>query len=449
MEKEYKRILEDLPEELSEEETAEETTEEITEEAPEASQEAPEDVPEEIHKSYNAMNIAILAALLLVAALLGVIIINQVFFKNSAPDEKDNGDTYGASDEENGDIFAEETDDIPAERDSFNFSEGLDENGFFEGVRALDYIEMFDYEALPIPNDIHYVSEDIIRDEMEHFLNFFPIIGQITDRAVADGDTVNIDYVGSVDGVEFERGSTEGMGATVTIGVTNYIDGFLEQLIGGMPGETINVQVTFPEFYPNNPDLEGKKALFVTTINYIETTTYPELTDEFVLENLFEYFGWSTVEELRLGLITQQRENAVRDYIHQYLTTEVKYSSVPEKLIERHENMMLNEFYGYSEMYGMALEEMLGFEDVSSVDELLAKYKSINTERALFYLIIQAVAEDAGITAGEDDLKAYFTENVGISDYSMYQAEYGLPFLKQAVLLQMVLDFIFENAVLV
>ena len=85
---------------------------------------------------------------------------------------------------------------------------------------------------------------------------------------VEDGDTVNIDYVGSIDGVEFDGGSTNGQGTDLTIGSGLYIDDFEEQLIGSHPGDTVDVNVTFPEDY-SSQDLQGKDALFVVTINGI------------------------------------------------------------------------------------------------------------------------------------------------------------------------------------
>lgn len=90
-----------------------------------------------------------------------------------------------------------------------------------------------------------------------------------TSLTVEDGDTVNIDYVGSVDGVEFEGGSTQGQGTDLVIGSGSYIDDFEEQLIGAHPGDEVNVYATFPDPYNNNPDLSGKEALFEVTINGI------------------------------------------------------------------------------------------------------------------------------------------------------------------------------------
>ena len=92
-----------------------------------------------------------------------------------------------------------------------------------------------------------------------------------TSLVVEDGDTVNIDYVGTVDGVEFSGGNTQGNGADLAIGSHTYIDDFEEQLIGHNVGETVEVIVTFPEDY-GKEDLNGKEAVFETTINGIYKT---------------------------------------------------------------------------------------------------------------------------------------------------------------------------------
>lgn len=85
---------------------------------------------------------------------------------------------------------------------------------------------------------------------------------------VEDGDTVNIDYVGSIDGVEFDGGNTQGNGTELTIGSGRYIDDFEEQLIGAHPGDEVEVTVTFPDDYGND-ELNGKEAVFDVTVNGI------------------------------------------------------------------------------------------------------------------------------------------------------------------------------------
>ncbi|MDR3305403.1 MAG: FKBP-type peptidyl-prolyl cis-trans isomerase, partial [Clostridiales Family XIII bacterium] len=222
---------------------------------------------------------------------------------------------------------------------AFSYSEGIDENGFWEDINALDYVEIFNYQSLSIPSDAYQISDGDLQSAIDTLLaNYAPEEKQVMDRAVADGDKVNIDYVGSVDGVEFEGGSTGGEGADVTAGDTDYIDDFLTQIIGHMPGETINVEVTFPDVYESNPDLAGKDAVFVTTINYIAETV---LTDEFVEENLSGEYGWKTVREMEDGEREELKKAAIENYIKEYMQSDVTVSSVPDKLTEYQEASML------------------------------------------------------------------------------------------------------------
>ena len=95
-----------------------------------------------------------------------------------------------------------------------------------------------------------------------------PVLSTDNSLTIENGDTVNIDYVGTVDGVEFDGGSTNGAGADLTIGSGRYIDDFEEQLIGSHPGDTVEVNVTFPEDY-GNEELSGKDAVFEVVINGI------------------------------------------------------------------------------------------------------------------------------------------------------------------------------------
>ena len=89
-----------------------------------------------------------------------------------------------------------------------------------------------------------------------------------TSLTVENGDTVNIDYVGTIDGIEFEGGNTQGAGTQLTIGSGTYIDNFEEQLIGAHPGDTVQVNVTFPEDY-GNEEVNGKDAVFEVVVNGI------------------------------------------------------------------------------------------------------------------------------------------------------------------------------------
>jgi trigger factor len=368
-----------------------------------------------------------------------------------APDTNGDAQTPPVTNENNTNDIPGSNTDIIDDADRFFHSEGIDENGFWIGITALDYIELFDYMAIEIPTDIHYISDAILQNEINEILMghgvFLPIV-QVHDRTVINGDTINIDFVGSIDGVEFDGGNTHGMGTEVTIGVTSYIDDFLEQLIGHNPGDVVNVEVTFPDFYPGNPDLENKEALFITSINFI--VEHEEVTDVIIAENFSQMYDWNTVDEMKNELITYMQSSAIRQFIQSFLATEVSVRSIPEELIIYQERAMIGSYQEYADMYEVDFDEFLQtFVGVSNLEELLeASYES-NAEAAMFHLVIQAIAEDASISVSEEDMVRIFTEQVGTSDYMIYEEQLGLPFLKQFVLIELVMELLVKNAVLI
>jgi trigger factor len=331
---------------------------------------------------------------------------------------------------------------------SFSYSRGIDENGFWEGVTAVNYVELYDYNAFPIPSTVHTISDSAVQDEITAILGNYATTEQIINEAVADGDTVNIDYIGSVDGVEFDGGSTGGAGTEVTIGVTSYIDDFLEQLIGHYPGDTFDVNVTFPEDYGVD-NLNGKDAVFVTTVNYIVKTVTPEFDDAFVADNLALDYGYTTVSEIRDSLYADLQKTAIQNYIYEHLTTTVAVTEIPETLIEYQQNVMLQYYQEYADSYGVSLDEFLAdYVGVESADELVEANSESNRQSAQYSLVIQAIAEDAKISVTNEDVANYFESQTGSPDYSEYEESYGLPYLKQAVLSQSVMDYLSGHTVL-
>ena len=334
------------------------------------------------------------------------------------------------------------------------YSKGIDENGFWKGIKALDYIKDFEYEGIAIPSEVYEVTEERLQYQIDTLMSGYIARNKITDRAIADGDTVNIDYEGKVDGVVFEGGSTMEVGVDVIIGKTNderdaqdtlsFLDGFLEELIGHMPGETMNIEVTFPDDYYEE-QLRGKTAVFTTTINYI--VEREELTDAFVAEHLSESDGWTTIEEMREGMRAQIQKNLVQQYIMQYLATKVSTKSVPDSLIKYQEKILMNDNQELADYNGIELEEYLKtVEGFSGIEECMEEAQDSLIENATYTLVVQAVAEDVGISVTDEDIENYFSEHLWSSDVSTQTDYYGLPYVKQGVLGQKVVDYIAENA---
>lgn len=313
---------------------------------------------------------------------------------------------------------------------SFDYSAGLDSNGFFKDVKASDIVTLPEYKGVAIDPSILEATDEQVQEQIDGVLESYTDFEHITDRAVEDGDRVNIDYVGSIDGVEFEGGSTGGAGTDVTIGVTQYIDDFLEQLIGHMPGENFDIEVTFPEDY-GNAELNGKDAIFNITINYILNV---ELTDNIAAE-----YGFSSVDEL-IADIEDFIVDGNKFDLFSDLLLEATCSNIPESVLNYVIDSDIAQYSYYSSLYGITVDELiqqLGYESRQAyIDANMATYQSNATQ----YLAAQAIAELEGITVTEDDIAA--------SDYAGYVESYGEPYIKQCILIQEKLpDFIVENGV--
>ena len=319
----------------------------------------------------------------------------------------------------------------------FNYSDGLDEHGRWEGITALDLVKLGDYKGVEVPADVHTVKEEDVDAQVQSMLSSYATTNQVLDREVKDGDTVNIDYVGKVDGVEFEGGSTEGTGESVTIGVTNYIDGFLEQLIGHKPGETFDIEVTFPEVYETNPDLQGKDAVFTVTINYIHgDEIIPELSDEIAAD-----YGFTTVDELKDDIAKWLVSTQKSEYMQTLLSSATCKQEVPESVLNYVIESELAQYSYYADLYGLDLDGFLAaYSEYDSKDAYIEANQAAFEETAVYYLALQAIAEAEQLSVDAQTLED--------SGYADYVASYGEPYVKMIVLQETVVpNFIFDHAV--
>lgn len=320
----------------------------------------------------------------------------------------------------------------------FNYSAALDENGYFTGVRALDYVTLpADYKALSISAADVQVTDDELQTNLDYILSQFAETEQDTESTIQNGDSVNIDYVGSVDGIEFTGGNTNGQGTTVTAGSTQYVDDFLTQIIGHKPGETFDVVVTFPDGYNDSTDangdpikLAGQEAVFSVTINYIAKSVTPELTDEFISKNIDPKYG-STVEEFKDTVRKDVADANLEKYVTNYLTQNAVYADeLPEAVTEYSSMMVLNYYCGYASAKNQTLTQFIQENlDADSIQALLDSNKEAIDNQAKRFLLYQALAEDQGLDCTDDDVKAYF-EDLGNTDYSDYQNFYGTNYLR-------------------
>ena len=333
----------------------------------------------------------------------------------------------------------------------FSFSDAFDENGYLKGVTAADYVTLpDDYADITISADLGQVSDDDINDYIDsNVLSNFATTNEVKDRAAADGDTVNIDYVGRIDGVAFDGGDTKGSGADLTLGSGTYIDNFEDQIVGHTPGETFDVTVTFPEDY-GNEDLNGKEAVFETTLNYIKESVTPELTDDWVKENLGESMSLNSVDELKAFVkSTMLYDNQASD-VYTALHDKASYADeLPQTALDYYRDVVLYRVYSYAKNYGTTMTTLLksGMFGTSydSIDAYLEDIQgSLNTitEQAL---LMQAVAEKTGFKCDTATMNADFGRYYGTTDPSQYVSAYGENYIKMNVLQSDVMQNLIDN----
>ncbi|MBR6452174.1 MAG: FKBP-type peptidyl-prolyl cis-trans isomerase [Lachnospiraceae bacterium] len=316
---------------------------------------------------------------------------------------------------------------------SSDYSAQLTDNGTIKGVSAKDIVTLPEYKNVTAPlSEIEY-DDASVDEEIEGVLSSHQVLNTETKEKIKDGDKVAIEYVGTVDGVAFEGGSTNGSPTDLTIGSGSYIDDFEQQLIGHGVGDEVTVNVTFPEEY-GNEELNGKDAQFDVTIDGIYEN--PEFTDEFVKENLSDKA--STVAEYRQYVKDSHYEENLEKWVETYLKDHSEVKSYPKaylknlkqtrKYTDQQSFEMMNQMA--MSYYGSAMYET--FEDYIQMPE--AEYDRNLTDECKETekedLIYQAILETEGITLTEADYRAYLKETEGSEEtFESRVSEYGLGFV--------------------
>ncbi|ABX40671.1 FKBP-type peptidyl-prolyl cis-trans isomerase [Lachnoclostridium phytofermentans] len=318
---------------------------------------------------------------------------------------------------------------------SSNFSAQLNDKGFIDGVDASSLLNLVDYKTIKAPlSEIEYSDESVAKD-IATAVEAKKTLNKETDAAIADGNIVNIDYVGTIDGKEFDGGNTNDNGYELKIGSKKLVDDFEEQLIGHKIGDEVTVNVTFPEDYTNK-DLAGKDAEFKVKINGIYDV--PEFTDAFVKENLSEYA--SNVEEYKKYLKDTNYASTLNTYIVSYLADNTTVTSYPEKYVKLSKSLLKFSDQSYYNSMNQYYMENLGapaynsFEEYTGVseaeyDKSLAEPAEKQVKAALIY---QAILEKEGVTVTADDYIAYLeSQGQTKEDFDNQVETYGKNFVLQ------------------
>ena len=332
---------------------------------------------------------------------------------------------------------------------SADYSEGLTADGKINGVDVGGVLNLDDYENISVPADEVKATAEEVDKEIESVLEQHKELSTDESLTIADGDVVNIDYVGTIDGVEFEGGNSNGAGYDLTIGSGSFIDDFEQQLIGHKPGEEITVEATFPEDYGDEA-VDGKDAIFAVTIHGIQKT--PELTDTFVAENLAETEEVSTAAEYRAKIEDKFYKEHLEDFLTNYIIENSSVTAYPKdylkavKAVTKHDDENMLSYYQqmFASSNMTAFENLWDLRDDSISDEL--KYElELNTrakEATKEHLVYQAIFEKAGLTLDMEAHYAELTESNGEDYVTNMKETYGEGYMAQGQIREAVVDYL-------
>ena len=273
-----------------------------------------------------------------------------------------------------------------------------------------DQIKISQYRGLEIDkvSGPESISDDAVEQQIQANLTKAAELVAVedADAEVESGDTVNLDYVGKIDGEEFEGGSSEGQGYDLTIGSGTFIDGFEDSVIGHKVGDTYDWNGSFPDDYFSE-DFAGKDVTFTITVNSISRAETPDLTDEFVKANSEVS---ETVDEYRDEVRKELEENAQIAYDYE-LWTEVwsaiidntEVIDLPEDEVEEARQNFIQSYQDTADQIGYELEDLVvaqGFDDMDAFEEYAA---SAAQTTVLQTLITNAIAEEEGIELSDED----------------------------------------------
>ena len=263
------------------------------------------------------------------------------------------------------------------------------------------YVKLGDYGSFEVTVDTIGVDQEELESLMSsNYINYVtPEHGGITDRAVAEGDTVFIDYEGKEDGVAFAGGTDEN--AALTIGSGQFIDGFEDGLIGVMPGETVDLNLRFPDNY--NPEMAGKDVVFTVTVRCIRPAAVAVADMEDVVAASMGIGGVNTVAEFQ-------------QYAYDYLESEYKYdvqSGIIEAFMERCEFKELSD--DMLEPYRTMWSRVFG---------MYANRFQISLEQYTAYFY-NSVANREGLKISDEELEDMLLKDAGAAGYATVEEYVG------------------------
>ena len=265
-----------------------------------------------------------------------------------------------------------------------------------------------EYKGVVVKKETTLVTDEEVDARIQQEREKQATEAEVEGRAVAEGDTVNLDYSGSVDGVAFAGGTAEGQ--TLKIGSHTFIPGFEEQMVGMEIGEEKDLEVTFPEQY-HSAELAGKAAVFHVKVNSITETQLPALDDDFA-KDISEF---DTLDEYKADVrakleasAAERDQNAFTNAVLEAVITNATVE-IPEAMIQRQIDSMVREFEYRLSSQGLKLDDFLKYTG-SDMAAFREQYRGQAVKSVKAHLVLEAIEKAEGIDATEEQVDAQIAQ---------------------------------------
>ncbi|MCC8066472.1 MAG: trigger factor [Clostridiales bacterium] len=345
---------------------------------------------------------------------------------------------------------AASTEDAAEEEDSTEDETEAETEAERPTYNALDYVELGEYLGLSVEVEATEVTDEDVLAEANDLISYSDAVETLTEGTVQEGDTASISYVGTIDGEEFDGGSGD---YDLEIGSGTFIDGFEEGLIGVEVGETVDLELTFPENYYE--ELAGQDVVFTVTVNGI--LSVPELSDEVVdTATDGEYTdvdSWlAYIREYLEEDAAEEEEYYIQEAILEALVANSSVNGYPEDVVAYSVNSAVDYYEYWAEAYSVEYEEFIvdymGYESTESFEEALTASVESSLEEEM---LLMAVADTEGLELSDEEYEtglAEYAEEYGYDSGEEMEADYGETEMRRYILLDKVFAFLEENAVI-
>ena len=330
------------------------------------------------------------------------------------------------------------------------------ENSTLDTADLSKLVTLGQYKNLELSVNSAKVTQEDIDAQIENALSSEAEQVEVTNRAVKEGDIVNIDYEGKKDGVAFDGGTAQGY--DLTIGSGTFIDGFEDGLIGAKIGDTLDLNLTFPENY-GAAELAGQDVVFTVKVNSIKEEKLPELTDELAkkinpeVKNVEEFKAYIK-DSLEQAAIDASRNTAYSQLLNMVDASSqvVSGDEIPSGILNEIIEAEKSSFETMIKAYGMDLESYLSSQGLTE-EEYNEQIRVYSESVARQKLLVRALAKAENIEVNENDLKEQYenyAQEYGYSSADEFkkavEQQDGVETFKEAVLTRKVEEMLFANA---